>query len=50
MQSNGSVDVHINMDQSVQSEPRMRLQMAENLLRDAQALIGRLEVGPQRLH
>ncbi|KAJ3609838.1 hypothetical protein NHX12_024346 [Muraenolepis orangiensis] len=44
--SNGSVDVHINMDQSVQSEPRMRLQLAENLLRDAQALIQRLEGPP----
>ncbi|KAG7281753.1 hypothetical protein CRUP_028067, partial [Coryphaenoides rupestris] len=31
------------MDQSVQSEPRMRLQLAENLLRDTQALIHRLE-------
>ncbi|XP_037329256.1 large proline-rich protein BAG6 isoform X1 [Pungitius pungitius] len=41
--SNGSVDVRINLDQSVQSEPRMRLQLAENLLRDAQALIHRLE-------
>lgn len=41
--SNGSVDVQINLDQSVQSEPRMRLQLAENLLRDAHALIQRLE-------
>ncbi|XP_028280014.1 large proline-rich protein BAG6 [Parambassis ranga] len=41
--SNGSVDVQINLDQSVQSEPRMRLQLAENLLRDAQSLIHRLE-------
>uniref|UniRef100_A0A8C7RIN1 Large proline-rich protein BAG6 n=1 Tax=Oncorhynchus mykiss TaxID=8022 RepID=A0A8C7RIN1_ONCMY len=41
--SNGSVDVHINVDQSVQSEPRMRLQLAENLLRDTQSLIHRLE-------
>ncbi|KAM4630708.1 large proline-rich protein BAG6 isoform 2-T2 [Polymixia lowei] len=41
--NNGSVDVHINMDQSLQSEPRMRLQLAENLLRDAQSLIHRLE-------
>ena len=48
LQSHGSVDVHINMDQSVQSEPRMRLQLAANMLRDAQALIGRLEVGLQR--
>ncbi|XP_056154160.1 large proline-rich protein BAG6 [Lampris incognitus] len=41
--TNGSVDVHINMDQSLQSEPRMRLQLAENLLRDMQSLIHRLE-------
>ncbi|XP_055749721.1 large proline-rich protein BAG6-like isoform X2 [Salvelinus fontinalis] len=44
--SNGSVDVHINVDQSVQSEPRMRLQLAENLLRDTQSLIHRLEGQP----
>uniref|UniRef100_A0A9J7Y899 Large proline-rich protein BAG6 n=1 Tax=Cyprinus carpio carpio TaxID=630221 RepID=A0A9J7Y899_CYPCA len=43
--SSGSVDVHINVDQSVQSEPRMRLQLAESLLRDTQALIHRLEEG-----
>ncbi|XP_041933610.1 large proline-rich protein BAG6 isoform X1 [Alosa sapidissima] len=41
--SNGSVDLHINLDQSVQSEPRLRLQLAENLLRDIQAVIHRLE-------
>uniref|UniRef100_A0A667XJG4 Large proline-rich protein BAG6 n=1 Tax=Myripristis murdjan TaxID=586833 RepID=A0A667XJG4_9TELE len=41
--SNGSVDVQINMDQSLQSEPRMRLQLAENLLRDTRSLIHRLE-------
>lgn len=41
--SSGSVDVHINVDQSVQSEPRMRLHLAENLLRETQALIHRLE-------
>uniref|UniRef100_A0A8C1KB33 Large proline-rich protein BAG6 n=1 Tax=Cyprinus carpio TaxID=7962 RepID=A0A8C1KB33_CYPCA len=45
IQSSGSVDVHINVDQSVQSEPRMRLQLAESLLRDTQALIHRLEEG-----
>uniref|UniRef100_A0A8B9KKH7 Large proline-rich protein BAG6 n=1 Tax=Astyanax mexicanus TaxID=7994 RepID=A0A8B9KKH7_ASTMX len=44
--SNGSVDVHINLDQSVQSEPRIRLQLAENLLRETQTLIHRLEVWP----
>uniref|UniRef100_A0A8C7GA75 Large proline-rich protein BAG6 n=1 Tax=Oncorhynchus kisutch TaxID=8019 RepID=A0A8C7GA75_ONCKI len=44
--SNGSVDVHINVDQSVQSEPRMRLQLAENLLRETQSLIHRLEGQP----
>ncbi|XP_026112783.1 large proline-rich protein BAG6-like isoform X2 [Carassius auratus] len=41
--SSGSVDVHINVDQSLQSEPRMRLQLAESLLRETQALIHRLE-------
>ncbi|CAK6978925.1 large proline-rich protein BAG6 [Scomber scombrus] len=41
--SNGSVDVHINLDQSVQSEPRMKLQLAVNLLRDACSVIHRLE-------
>ncbi|KAG7225356.1 hypothetical protein INR49_027339 [Caranx melampygus] len=41
--SNGSVDVQINLDQSMHSEPRMRLQLAENLLRDARSLIHRLE-------
>uniref|UniRef100_A0A4W6FFL8 Large proline-rich protein BAG6 n=1 Tax=Lates calcarifer TaxID=8187 RepID=A0A4W6FFL8_LATCA len=41
---NGSLDMQINLDQSVHSEPRMRLQLAGNLLRDAQSLIHRLEV------
>ncbi|KAM6903627.1 large proline-rich protein BAG6 [Lycodopsis pacificus] len=41
--SNGSVDMQINLDQSVQSEPRMRLQLAESLLRDTRSLIHRLE-------
>ncbi|XP_029370065.1 large proline-rich protein BAG6 [Echeneis naucrates] len=41
--SNSSVDVQINLDQSVHSEPRIRLQLAENLLRDARSLIYRLE-------
>ncbi|XP_051811088.1 large proline-rich protein BAG6 [Acanthochromis polyacanthus] len=41
--SNSLVDVQINLDQSMQSEPRVRLQLAENLLRDACALIHRLE-------
>nr|XP_020502327.1 large proline-rich protein BAG6 isoform X1 [Labrus bergylta] len=41
--SNGSVDVQINVDPAVQSESRMRLQLAENLLRDACSLIHRLE-------
>ncbi|XP_053494910.1 large proline-rich protein BAG6 isoform X1 [Ictalurus furcatus] len=45
--SNGSVDVRINLDQSAQSEPRIRLQLAENLLRETQSLINRLE-GPQQ--
>uniref|UniRef100_A0A674B2V8 BCL2-associated athanogene 6 n=1 Tax=Salmo trutta TaxID=8032 RepID=A0A674B2V8_SALTR len=43
-QSNGSMNVHIDMDQSVQSEPRLRLLLAENLLRDTNALIERMEV------
>lgn len=38
------MDVHINLDQSAQSEPRIRLQLAENLLRETQSLIRRLEV------
>uniref|UniRef100_A0AAQ5Y0R9 Large proline-rich protein BAG6 n=1 Tax=Amphiprion ocellaris TaxID=80972 RepID=A0AAQ5Y0R9_AMPOC len=44
LESNSLVDVQINLDQSMQSEPRVRLQLAENLLRDACALIHRLEV------
>ncbi|XP_072303495.1 large proline-rich protein BAG6 [Eucyclogobius newberryi] len=40
--SSGSVDVQI-MDQPAQTEARMRLHLAENLLRDARALIYRLE-------
>uniref|UniRef100_A0A8C1ZYU2 Large proline-rich protein BAG6 n=1 Tax=Cyprinus carpio TaxID=7962 RepID=A0A8C1ZYU2_CYPCA len=50
MDPHGSVDVHINVDQSVQSEPRMRLQLAESLLRETQALIHRLEVQSKYLH
>lgn len=41
--STGSVDLHINLDQPVQSEPRIRLQLAENLLRHIQLVIDRLE-------
>lgn len=41
--SSGSVDVQISVDQSLQSEARMRLHLAENLLRDAHTLIYRLE-------
>ncbi|KAA0710674.1 Large proline-rich protein BAG6 [Triplophysa tibetana] len=44
--SSGSVDVHINVDQSAQSEPRMRLQLADSLLRETQALVHRLEGQP----
>ncbi|XP_041664902.1 large proline-rich protein BAG6 isoform X2 [Cheilinus undulatus] len=40
---NSSVDVQINVDTAVQSDSRMRLQLAENLLRDACCLIHRLE-------
>ncbi|XP_058867269.1 large proline-rich protein BAG6-like isoform X4 [Acipenser ruthenus] len=42
--SNGSsVDVHIDMEQAIQSEPRMRLILAQNLLRDTTAVLNRLE-------
>ncbi|XP_051963414.1 large proline-rich protein BAG6 [Xyrauchen texanus] len=41
--SNGSVNVQIDLDQSLQSEPRLRLLLAENLLRDTSALIQILE-------
>lgn len=47
LQSNGSVNVHIDMDQPVQSEPRLRLVLAENLLRDVNDVIGRMEVRVQ---
>ncbi|XP_051521383.1 large proline-rich protein BAG6-like isoform X2 [Myxocyprinus asiaticus] len=40
---NGSVNVQIDLDQSLQSEPRLRLLLAENLLRDTSALIQILE-------
>uniref|UniRef100_A0A3Q3FN06 BCL2-associated athanogene 6 n=1 Tax=Labrus bergylta TaxID=56723 RepID=A0A3Q3FN06_9LABR len=42
--SNGSVNVHIDMDQPVQSEPRLRLVLAENLLRDINEVVHRMEV------
>uniref|UniRef100_A0ABM5FIC8 BCL2-associated athanogene 6 n=1 Tax=Pogona vitticeps TaxID=103695 RepID=A0ABM5FIC8_9SAUR len=44
-QSDGSsVDVHINMDQApIQSEPRVRLVMAQHMLRDIQGILNRLE-------
>uniref|UniRef100_A0A8C9X9F9 BCL2-associated athanogene 6 n=1 Tax=Sander lucioperca TaxID=283035 RepID=A0A8C9X9F9_SANLU len=41
--SNGSVNVHIDMDQPVQSGPRLRLVLAENLLRDINDVIHRME-------
>ncbi|XP_027142627.1 large proline-rich protein BAG6 isoform X3 [Larimichthys crocea] len=44
--SNGSVNVHIDMDQPVQSEPRLRLVLAENLLRDINDVIHRMEARP----
>ncbi|XP_071326246.1 large proline-rich protein BAG6 isoform X2 [Trachinotus anak] len=44
--SNGSVNVHIDMDQPVQSEPRLRLVLAENLLRDVNDVIQRMEGRP----
>nr|XP_046182878.1 large proline-rich protein BAG6-like isoform X3 [Oncorhynchus gorbuscha] len=46
IQRNGSIDMHINVDQSVQSEPRMRLQLAENFLRETQSVLHRLEGQP----
>ncbi|XP_006104695.1 large proline-rich protein BAG6 isoform X6 [Myotis lucifugus] len=49
--SDGSaVDVHINMEQApVQSEPRVRLVMAQHMIRDIQTLLSRMECrgGPQ---
>uniref|UniRef100_A0AAR2LWL7 BCL2-associated athanogene 6 n=1 Tax=Pygocentrus nattereri TaxID=42514 RepID=A0AAR2LWL7_PYGNA len=42
--TSGSANVHVDLDQSLQSEPRLRLLLAENLLRDTIALIQRLEV------
>uniref|UniRef100_A0A3Q3IN94 BCL2-associated athanogene 6 n=1 Tax=Monopterus albus TaxID=43700 RepID=A0A3Q3IN94_MONAL len=45
--SNGSVNVHVDMDQPVQSEPRLRLVLAENLLRDVSDVIHRMEVRTQ---
>ncbi|XP_056141602.1 large proline-rich protein BAG6 isoform X2 [Lampris incognitus] len=44
--SNGSVNVHIDIDHPVQSEPRLRLLLAENLLRDINVLIQRMEGQP----
>ncbi|KAM3614581.1 uncharacterized protein V6R79_016407 [Siganus canaliculatus] len=44
--SNGSVNVHIDMDQPVQSEPRLRLVLAENLLRDINNVVQRMEERP----
>lgn len=44
--SNGSVNVHIDMDQPVQSEPRLRLVLAENLLRDINDVVHRMEARP----
>lgn len=41
------MNVHIDMDQPVQSEPRLRLVLAENLLRDINDVIHRMEVRAQ---
>ncbi|XP_012589870.1 PREDICTED: large proline-rich protein BAG6 isoform X8 [Condylura cristata] len=43
--SDGSaVDVHINMEQApIQSEPRVRLVMAQHMIRDIQTLLSRME-------
>ncbi|XP_006896255.1 PREDICTED: large proline-rich protein BAG6 isoform X6 [Elephantulus edwardii] len=52
--SDGSaVDVHINMDQApIQSEPRVRLVMAQHMIRDIQTLLSRMECrgGSQAQH
>ncbi|XP_042794192.1 large proline-rich protein BAG6 isoform X13 [Panthera leo] len=52
--SDGSaVDVHINMEQApIQSEPRVRLVMAQHMIRDIQTLLSRMECrgGPQAQH
>lgn len=48
-QTNGSVNVHIDMDQPVQSEPRLRLVLAENLLRDINNVIQRMEVRVEQI-
>ncbi|TRY96733.1 hypothetical protein DNTS_009601 [Danionella cerebrum] len=44
--NNGSVNVQVDFDQAVHSEPRLRLLLAENLLRDTNAVIQRLEDQP----
>uniref|UniRef100_A0A8B9XNA6 Large proline-rich protein BAG6 n=1 Tax=Bos mutus grunniens TaxID=30521 RepID=A0A8B9XNA6_BOSMU len=52
--SDGSaVDVHINMEQApIQSEPRVRLVMAQHMIRDIQTLLSRMECrgGAQAQH
>ncbi|EPY85374.1 large proline-rich protein BAG6 [Camelus ferus] len=52
--SDGSaVDVHINMEQApIQSEPRVRLVMAQHMIRDIQTLLSRMECrgGSQAQH
>ncbi|XP_066215822.1 large proline-rich protein BAG6 isoform X13 [Saccopteryx leptura] len=52
--SDGSaVDVHINMEQApTQSEPRVRLVMAQHMIRDIQTLLSRMECrgGPHAQH
>lgn len=40
------MNVHVDMDQPVHSEPRLRLVLAENMLRDVNDLIERMEVRP----
>lgn len=44
------MNVHIDMDQPVQSEPRLRLVLAENLLRDINNVIQRMEVRVEPSH
>ncbi|KAM9851863.1 large proline-rich protein BAG6-like isoform 2-T2 [Aulostomus maculatus] len=44
--NNGSVNVHIDMEPPVHSEPRLRLVLAHNMLRDINDVIQRMEGQP----
>nr|DBA20526.1 TPA: hypothetical protein GDO54_017297 [Pyxicephalus adspersus] len=47
-----SLDVHINLDQQlpIQSEPRVRLVLAQHILQDIQSILNRLEQQPNNDH